>query len=76
MNKYAASALVAILLLAGVQSGCTKQETTSENQSRAQSHSEQAASEMQPQQQEKESPMSAQYRSLTPFGRGRGWGHR
>lgn len=68
MNKYAASALVAILLLAGVQSGCTKQETTSENQSRAQSHSEQAASEMQPQQQEKESPMSAQYRSLTPFG--------
>lgn len=64
MNKYAISALAAVVLLASVQFGCTKQEAASENQSDAQTQSVQAQS----QQQEKESPMSAQYRSLTPFG--------
>jgi len=64
MNKYAISALATVVLLASVQFGCTKQETTSENQSDVQTQSTQTES----QQQEKESPMSAQYRSLTPFG--------
>lgn len=68
MNKYVVSGLVAVILLAGVQFGCTKQETAAEKPATTQTQSESALSSEPSQPQEKESPMSAQYRSLTPFG--------
>ncbi|MGM9991508.1 MAG: peptidylprolyl isomerase [Candidatus Bruticola sp.] len=80
MNIYRLSTLAAVLIFASLQFGCAKtQETAAERgASQAQSQqvqpqenkpAEQSASEPAAQQsQEKESPMSAQYRSLTPFG--------